>query len=576
MRIVGVCAVLLTSACGLSLLAQQPQASEPASTPPASSSPAPTSQTPESQTTGSQTTGTQSTGTQTTGTESPDLTPIEQREQQIRQFDPLDRGEDKESRAREKAARDAEKRRDDEQTPLPGSIAATERDQSRPDRGPQVSEDDTTEEPVQEYTGPAVLSRSYSVSRPLIPQQLKWTESVGINFSYNSGAIETVNANGSLSSAALLGTMVNWAISGRHYFRRDQIAVNYAGSYSQYGAGPSAFNGLNNSIAVDYSHVLSRRVRLNVTGLGSMLSQNYVLDNATLSPETSVANINLASSPNIQITDAGTKQFSTQIDLTFQQSSRLSFDGGVSYFAVVRDAPGLLGMTGEQGRGDMNYRLTRQMTVGAYYSYSYYIFPQGFGTTDTNTVGAIFSYAFTSTMQLRLRGGISYVNSREFQPAIIAPYIAALLGQTSGLIDAYTKVATSDISAQFVKDFRRGKTFTVAYAHGISPGNGIYQTSEQQSMSANFGMRFFRTYQLGASVGRDTLTAVGVSQATLGSYASEYGRITLSRGFHNGVALNFAAEFRHYVISNSAVLENQLHLTSGVSWGPPGGKLWPF
>lgn len=179
-------------------------------------------------------------------------------------------------------------------------------------------------------------------------------------------------------------------------------------------------------------------------------------------------------------------------------------------------------------------------------------------------------------MQVRFRGGLSDVNSREFQPVGIAPAIAALLGTNSGLIDAYTKVLTSDISAQFVKDFRRGKTASLAYAHGVSPGNGVYQTSEQQSISANFGMPLYRVYSLQASFGRDTLTAVGVSQSTLGSYSSEYAQLTLSRAFRRGVALNFSAQFRHYIVSDSAILENQLMLTSGVSWGPPGGKLWPF
>ena len=214
--------------------------------------------------------------------------------------------------------------------------------------------------------------------------------------------------------------------------------------------------------------------------------------------------------------------------LYWQQSARLSFDGGISYFAVVRDAPGLLGMTGEQGRGDVNYRLTRKMTVGAYYSYSYYIFPHGYGTTDTNTFGGIYSYAFNSTTQLRLRGGASYVNSLELQPVVIAPVYAALLGQATGLIDAAAKVLTSDISAQVVKDFRGGKTANVAFAHGVSPGNGIFQTSVQESISASFVMPFFRVYKVQAAAGRDTLSAIGVPTATLGSYASDFGRITVS------------------------------------------------
>jgi hypothetical protein len=553
MRKVGVCAVLFTFACELSLLAQQPQASQPTS----SASTQPTA-VPDSQ-----------------DSQQPALTPEQQRQQQIRQFDPLDRGGDKESRERDKAARDAEKRREQAQTPTPGSIAATERDQAGSGAGPRVLSDDDAEQPVQEYTGPAVLSRSYSVSRPLIPQQLKWTESVGVGEAYNSGVSQTINPNGSFSGASFVGTMLNWSLIGRHYFRHDQIAVNYAGSYSQY-AGPGGYSGSNNSIAVDYSHVLARRLTLNVTGVGSIFSQNYVFDNATVGPETTVANINLASSPNIQITDLGTKQFSTQIDVVWQKSARLSFDGGISYFAVERDAPGLLGMTGEQGRGDMNYRLTRKMTVGAYYSYSYYIFPHGFGTTHTNTTGAIFSYALSSTMQLRLRGGFSDVNNLELQPVQIAPAIAVLLGQSTGLIDASAKVVTSDVSAQFVKDFRGGKTATVAFAQGVSPGNGVFQTSKQESISASFALPLFRTYTVRAALGRDSLTAIGVPQAALGNYASEYGTISISRALRRGVALNFAATFRHFLVSDSAILENQLMLTSGLSWGSQNGRLWPF
>ena len=91
----------------------------------------------------------------------------------------------------------------------------------------------------------------------------------------------------------------------------------------------------------------------------------------------------------------------------WQQTARLSFDGGASYFAVERDTPGLLGMTGQQAHTDVNYRLTRQMTVGAYYSLSDYVYPHGFGTSTINTFGGIFSYAFSSTWQLRLRGGTS-------------------------------------------------------------------------------------------------------------------------------------------------------------------------
>ena len=113
---------------------------------------------------------------------------------------------------------------------------------------------------MQEYTGPAVLSRSYSISQPLIPEQVKWQESAGLSSVYDSGIARPINADGSLGPpSTLIGTLFSWSLAGRHYFRRDQVSVNYTGNFSQY-SGLGAYNGANNSIAVTYSHVQSRRL----------------------------------------------------------------------------------------------------------------------------------------------------------------------------------------------------------------------------------------------------------------------------------------------------------------------------
>ena len=242
-------------------------------------------------------------------------------------------------------------------------------------------------------------------------------------------------------------------------------------------------------------------------------------------------------------------------------------------FTIVRDAPGLLGTTGTQANADMNYRLTKRITVGAYYSLSHYVYTQGYGISGTNTAGSIFSYAFTRTMQLRLRGGISSVNSVGFQTIPVAPALAMLLGQASGLIDVSTRTTTSDISAQFIKDFRRGRTATVAFAHGISPGNGLYTTSEQESISAAFAAPVFRIYTVNVGLGRDTLTAIGQQ---LGNYTSDYARLAMSRSFNRGMSANFSVEFRHFDISESVAVRNQVRVTSGFSWGSNSGRIWPF
>ncbi len=551
---IGVCALLAISANGVSIFAQTP--AQPA---------------PQTGTTPGQ-----------PDSNAPPPTPLEERDQQIRQVDPLDRG-NQDSQAdtdKTKADRDAEKRRAQDQAPIPGSIAASQNSTRR--SGPEVVEDEDSAAPVQQYTGPAVLSRSYSIGQPMIPEQLKWQESAGVSGVYDSGIARQLNADGSLGPVStLIGTQLSWGFGGRHYFRRDQVSVNYTGNFSQY-SGLGAYNGANNSIAVTYSHVLSRRLTLNLMGNGSILSQNSVLENQPVGPET-VANINLAGSPNIQIFDLGTKQFSSQADLTWQETSRLSFSMGTSYFAIAytspagSNAPLLQGMTGQQARGDVNYRLTRKMTVGSYYSFSHYLYPHGFGNTAINTAGAIFSYAFDRTTQIRFRGGLSQIESVDLQTVPINPVIAALLGVNTGVIDAYTTSRTTDFSVQFVKDFNHGATASLAYAHGVSPGNGLYQASEQESIMATFAAKVFRNYSFSASLGRDSLSSVSqtVSQ-NLGTYQSEYGRISLSRAYQHGVGLNLALEYRYFDVTGLGYVRNQLRITSGVTWGSGNGRLWPF
>jgi hypothetical protein len=313
-------------------------------------------------------------------------------------------------------------------------------------------------------------------------------------------------------------------------------------------------------------------VKLNLAGTGQIYSANYILENPDPASNT-IANINLSSSPNLQITDAGTKQFTTQADVTWEKTNRLSFDGGGSYFAILRNAAGLLGVTGQQARGDVNYRLTSKLTVGAYYSFSYYLYPKGYGTGAINSFGGIYSYAFSRSMQLRLRGGASAVQNRSFQVVPYPPAIAAITGQTTGIIDSYTSLLTSDISAQLIKDFRGGRTGSLAYAHGISPGNGFFLTSQQQAITGYFAGPLWRIYTASMGFGQDELSAVGQA---LGRYRSEYGTFSLSRKLSRGTAVTIQAEFRHFDIPNLTTARNQVRITSGVEWGNTDSRLWPF
>src|SRR6201999_3982456 len=118
------------------------------------------------------------------------------------------------------------------------------------------------------------------------------------------------------------------------------------------------------------------------------------------------------------------------------------------------------------------------------------------------------------SMQLRARVGGTRVQSVGFQVIQVNPAIAYLLGQSTGIIDSYTTFNTTDISAQFIKDFGSNRSASVSYARGISPGNGVYQASEQESIGASFRTLILRYYTISLSAGHDSLKSVAQTLGT--------------------------------------------------------------
>ncbi len=493
------------------------------------------------------------------------LTPAEQREKEIDKYDPMKRDQDI----------------------LPGSVPvtpgktdaagtdpnATDPRYARPDdkgkngvprAGGPASPSDAIS-PENQYSGPAVLSRSYTLARPMVPQQVKWRATFSFNESKSYGqAPAAANGATSYTSANTDSRTIGWSLSGRHIWKKDQLGLSYSGGYSDYGSG--GVSGLNHSLNLDYAHILSRRLVLHVVESGQEFSQNYALENPALAPGSSIANINLATSPGVQLLNSSTRQLSSQLSLTFHQSTRLSYNMSTATFVIGRSEG--VGMTGRQASGDVNYRWTRKATVGAYYSFTDYVYPHNIATSDSNAVGLIYSYAFNSRMQLQTRIGATRIETLAYQSVPLPPLLAAILGQGSALVNAYFVLRTSDISAAFLKDFRGSRKITLAYAHGQTPGNGVLLTSVQESISAGFSTSLLRKrLPLNTGVAYSTLRAVG--QATLGSYKSESVNLSTSRSLGASASGTLQVDYLRYDLSNSPILQHTLRVSLGLSWSAP-------
>ncbi len=503
------------------------------------------------------------------------LTPEELRQKQIDAFDPLAKDATT-SNPDVRQVPDIDISRSGSPKPLPGSLAESNAASNLHPEGPQILDGDSNAT-EQQYNGPAVLSRSYTLTRPTGGKQVKWSWTISGGQSYTVGLITApvltatgTTPTGTIPNSSSYGASAGFTLHGRHIWKRDQIGVNYLASYNKY-ASVSAYSGANQSLNLDYTHMFSAHLQLNIVESASILSQSGTLLNPLAEAGVSIANVNLAASPTVQPLDTTTRQSVTQVSLTWQKSARLSFNYSVSLFGVDRTGTQLTGNSGYQGQTDMNYRMTRKATVGAYYSYVTYVFSHHFSDSDTQTVGLIYSYALGKSMQISTRAGISRVENKGFTEIAIAPAIAALVGQGFGIVDSYSRRYTSDLSAQIVKDFGARRTATLSYAHGVAPGNGNILTSTQQVITASYGMLLWRHYNVSLGLGQSDLSA---TLATYAKTVSDYATVSFSRPLPHNLTAGLSFNYRTYTNTGMPNIQPQYAFASTVSWGPGEGKLW--
>jgi hypothetical protein len=308
---------------------------------------------------------------------------------------------------------------------------------------------------------------------------------------------------------------------------------------------------------------------------GSILSQGYSLENPVTNPTNSLADVNIAISPSVQLLDTITRQVIINPSLQWQKSARLSFSVSGSWLGVDRDGPGLIGQTGFQAQADVNYRITKRITVGAYYNATFYDYAHDIAFTDANGAGGIFSIAFDRSTQLRLRGGLNYYENQAYTVVPIDPVLAAILGTSTGIIDSYQRNHSTEMSAELARDLHHNRTATLAFTKGLAPGNGQILTSIQEAATAGFNMRVLRRAVFSTGLGWTTLKS-----QVQGKYDTEYVFVGLTRPVTRRAEAILRADYRKYTISYTNFANyrtpNQLRISLGVNWTSADGplRLW--
>ncbi|MDE3197889.1 MAG: hypothetical protein KGN84_16190, partial [Acidobacteriota bacterium] len=362
---------------------------------------------------------------------------------------------------------------------------------------------------------------------------------------------------------------------GRHVWKHDQLGISYNAGYIRYGSQAYGYSGLNQTLAVDYTHMISSHLEFTFVESLARFTQGGALSNPLEVPGVNVANLNLSVSSSLQPYDLIYHQTSTQTGITWQKSARLSFSYTAGIFGVARAGPYSVGNAGFQASTDMNYRLTRKTTLGASYAYTTFSFSHGYASAASHTVDMIYSYALGRSTEFRSRFGFSTFQNNGLTSVPVDPTIAALTGQALGIVEIRRRSNVPDISAQLVRDFHGKHTASLSYARGISPGNGYVLTAVQESYGISYGTKIFRRYDFALSGGKSSLrTSLGATPLGGFAFSSEWAGVNVSRSLQHNISANFMVSYRRYDASGLLGVLPQIVIGTGISWGPGEGRLW--
>jgi hypothetical protein len=408
---------------------------------------------------------------------------------------------------------------------------------------------------AQEYGGPAILSRGEAPAALATPE-IDFRPYVGFYATYSSGLANVrVNNDGGLANDSSAGGALSWGISGTHSWRHVKLGLDYSGSMGHY-LKTTSYDSIGQSFLMGLTQQLKRHLMMtwrNNLGITSRAHGGHGLESTLpFDPASTYA-------PTTDFFDNRTMYVSSQLDLIYQKSARLSFDFGGDGFITRRRSQALYGVLGGAARADMEYRWSRQTTIGIQWSYTHYDFTKIFGGTDFYGAALNFNKRLSKQVEFSMYGGVYRVESKFLQQVPIDPVIAQLLG-----ISTATRV---DHSINFLPNagVRLSETLAkgVIYISGgraVTPGNGLFLTSIATSVQGGYGYNGIRRWTIGLEGNYSDADSIGNIR---GKYTTTGGMVSVSRSLGKMVHLSLDWTLQQYSSSTFAKY-NRLVQTAGI------------
>jgi hypothetical protein len=424
----------------------------------------------------------------------------------------------------------------------------------------QNPSDQTDQDPDQTYQGPSILSRDKSLIGERGGKLLDFRYYAEVTGVFDSGLVPLItNAQGNLVNVGgAYGVETGFGVIGTRRWKRDKLSLEYKGAYRQYSIA-NVTQGLDQFLNLAYSRRVTERLTLDLKEIAGTSS----LANGSFS-YLPLTNTDLFALPANELFDIRTNFAQSRVDATWQQTARLSFGFGGEGFVVRRSSLLLAGLNGYDARANAAYRLTSRETLTGDYNYAYYDFQRAFGNARLQSVSLGYSIGLSRRYDFSLRAGGIRIDSLGITQVAIDPAIAAIVGENyANVTSARTNYAPL-AEARALRRFDRS-SLMVAYAMGVSPGNGVYLTSRQTSATAGYSYTGYRRWTFALNSGYSELSSIG---QTLGKYTNVQGGTGVTYKVGRETHIQFRYDYRHYTTQNTIYQKDSNRVSLGLAFSP--------
>ncbi len=385
---------------------------------------------------------------------------------------------------------------------------------------------------------PSILSRGEAPAGMVAPK-VEFRPFVNFGAGYDTGITGVgVTSEGSIPNVHSSREQLGWGVSGTHDWRHTKLGLNYAGGLNHYN-GASSFDSIVQSLSLGLTRELSPHASFTwnqsagvfdrITGFEG-LRQTVPFD-----PLTTFV-------PTTDFYNNRTMYLDTQAGLTLQRSVRLSFNLGGGVFMTRYRSSALKGTKGLNTYGDMQYRVSRRMTLGAMYQFTTFRFSGIYGDSYTHGAAATIGYQFTRHLEFSGFFGAMRIENQFIETVPIDPAIAALLGIFSAPQVVHNISYRPYWSGRLSQTLSRGVLY-VSGGQAVAPGNGLFLTSYSTTLLGGYGYTGLRRWSFNINAGH----TISKSIANItGQYTTTTAGAGVSRQLVQDVHFTFRYGVRQY------------------------------